>query len=82
MSLEREGKALSPTEVMDALETFREPFPYGVLRRSPQNSANHSVTVEVIGVGQCIPKAATEEDEVDPVIGDGLDKILNTLSKK
>ena len=82
MSLEREGKALSPIEVMDALETFREPFPYGVLRRSPQNSANHSVTVEVIGVSRYTPKAATEEDEADPVIDEGLHKILNTLSKK
>lgn len=82
MSLEREGKELSPTEVMDTLEKFKEPFPYGVLRRSSRNSAERSVTVEVVGVSQYTPKAATEEDEVDPAINEGLNKILNTLSKK
>lgn len=84
MSLEkeREDKALSPTGIMDALENFKEPFPYGILRRSPRNSADRSVTVEVAGVSQYTPKVATDEDEVDPVIAEGLDKILNTLGKK
>lgn len=40
------------------------------------------MTVEVAGVSQYTPKVATDEDEVDPVIADGLNKILNTLGKK